>query len=76
MTGRSPGWFKRFLLPGLGVKAVVIGGGYATGRELAEFNRQGLTLSRPSQSDVVKIETGFTYLEKGYELIVAGLIVA
>src|SRR3954467_3638540 len=33
----SPSWFKRFLLPGLGVKAVVIGGGYATGRELAEF---------------------------------------
>ena len=25
------------MLPGLGVKAVVIGGGYATGRELAEF---------------------------------------
>jgi uncharacterized membrane protein YkvI len=32
-----PSGFKRFLLPGLGVKAVVIGGGYATGRELAEF---------------------------------------
>jgi len=31
----SNSWFKRFLLPGLGVKAVVIGGGYATGRELA-----------------------------------------
>jgi len=29
--------FQRFLLPGLGMKAVVIGGGYATGRELAEF---------------------------------------
>ncbi len=29
--------FSRWLLPGLGVKAVVIGGGYATGRELAEF---------------------------------------
>jgi uncharacterized membrane protein YkvI len=29
--------FQRFLLPGLGFKAVVIGGGYATGRELAEF---------------------------------------
>ena len=29
--------FKRWILPGLGVKAVVIGGGYATGRELAEF---------------------------------------
>lgn len=37
MSEQSPGWFKRFLLPGLGVKAVVIGGGYATGRELAEF---------------------------------------
>ena len=30
-------WFKRFLLPGFAFKAVVIGGGYATGRELAEF---------------------------------------
>ena len=33
----SPTWFQRFLLPGLAFKAVVIGGGYATGRELAEF---------------------------------------
>lgn len=33
VTGR----FTRWVLPGLGVKAVVIGGGYATGRELAEF---------------------------------------
>jgi uncharacterized membrane protein YkvI len=29
--------FQRFWLPGLAFKAVVIGGGYATGRELAEF---------------------------------------
>ena len=29
--------FQRYLLPGLAFKAVVIGGGYATGRELAEF---------------------------------------
>ena len=29
--------FQRFLLPGLAFKGVVIGGGYATGRELAEF---------------------------------------
>src|SRR5690349_15093618 len=29
--------FQRFLLPGLAFKAVVIGGGYATGRELAGF---------------------------------------
>ena len=30
-------WFKRLLLPGLSFKAVVIGGGYVTGREIAEF---------------------------------------
>jgi uncharacterized membrane protein YkvI len=30
-------WFQRWLLPGFAFKAVVIGGGYATGRELAEF---------------------------------------
>jgi uncharacterized membrane protein YkvI len=29
--------FERFVLPALAFKAVVIGGGYATGRELAEF---------------------------------------
>jgi uncharacterized membrane protein YkvI len=35
----SPGSssLQRFILPGLAFKAVVIGGGYATGRELAEF---------------------------------------
>ena len=37
MEKRSSTWFQRFLLPGLAFKAVVIGGGYATGRELAEF---------------------------------------
>lgn len=44
MTGGEPDrpaapatWFQRFLLPGFAFKAVVIGGGYATGRELAEF---------------------------------------
>jgi len=30
-------WFQRLLLPGFAFKAVVIGGGYATGRELATF---------------------------------------
>ena len=34
-TGASS--FRRFILPGLAFKAVVIGGGYATGRELIEF---------------------------------------
>ena len=37
LKDRAPSRFARWLLPGLGVKAVVIGGGYATGRELAEF---------------------------------------
>jgi uncharacterized membrane protein YkvI len=30
-------WIDRLVLPGLAFKAVVIGGGYATGRELVEF---------------------------------------
>ena len=36
-TATGSTWFQRFLLPGFAFKAVVIGGGYATGRELAEF---------------------------------------
>ena len=36
-TRPHPSRFQRFVLPGLAFKAVVIGGGYATGRELAEF---------------------------------------
>jgi uncharacterized membrane protein YkvI len=36
VTAKSD-WFQRWLLPGLAFKAVVIGGGYATGRELASF---------------------------------------
>lgn len=34
---RPANWFDAYVLPGLAFKAVVIGGGYATGRELAEF---------------------------------------
>jgi uncharacterized membrane protein YkvI len=33
----SAGYFRRLVLPGLAFKAVIIGGGYATGRELVEF---------------------------------------
>jgi uncharacterized membrane protein YkvI len=33
----SPSVFQRLLLPGFAFKAAVIGGGYATGRELAEY---------------------------------------
>lgn len=34
---RPAHWLQRYVLPGLAFKAAVIGGGYATGRELAEF---------------------------------------
>ncbi|WP_395398222.1 hypothetical protein WBP07_27935 [Novosphingobium sp. BL-8A] len=34
---RAADRFRRFLLPGLAFKAVIIGGGYATGREIAQF---------------------------------------
>jgi uncharacterized membrane protein YkvI len=36
-TGPASTWFQRYLLPGFAFKALVIGGGYTTGRELAEF---------------------------------------
>ena len=36
-AGAVPSWFQRRLLPGFAFKAVVIGGGYATGREIATF---------------------------------------
>ena len=36
LTSRSS-WIQRYVLPGLAFKAVVIGGGYATGIELAQF---------------------------------------
>jgi uncharacterized membrane protein YkvI len=37
IASKAGDWIQRFILPGLAFKAVVIGGGYATGRELAEF---------------------------------------
>ncbi len=37
MTSHFHSRFNRWILPGFAFKAVVIGGGYATGRELAEF---------------------------------------
>ncbi|MGB3845831.1 MAG: hypothetical protein WA940_08180 [Sphingopyxis sp.] len=39
MSGAATGAsrFQRFWLPGFALKAVIIGGGYATGRELAEY---------------------------------------
>lgn len=37
MSAVAPSWFSRVMLPGVAFQAVVVGGGYATGRELAEF---------------------------------------
>lgn len=37
LSAKSADRFRRYVLPGLAFKAVVIGGGYATGREIAEF---------------------------------------
>lgn len=37
MTKSTEGWVQRILLPGLAFKAAVIGGGYATGRELVTY---------------------------------------
>lgn len=36
-AGTGANWLQRLLLPGLAFKAAVIGGGYATGREVATF---------------------------------------
>ena len=70
MTGeaeRRPTWFQRFLLPGLAFKAVVIGGGYATGRELAEFflpsgPRGGLAGDRCSRCSLFSLVCIATFL--------------
>jgi uncharacterized membrane protein YkvI len=37
MHAPRPSWFQRYLMPGLIFESVVVGGGYATGRELVEF---------------------------------------
>lgn len=37
MSGTQASLFQRYLLPGLIFQSVIVGGGYATGRELVEF---------------------------------------
>lgn len=36
-SSASPSWLKRILLPGIILQSVLIGGGYATGREIVEY---------------------------------------
>lgn len=71
----SPTWFQRFLLPGLAFKAVVIGGGYATGRELAEFflpsgpqgGMMGMVLAMAIWSLVCALTFLFAFATRSYD---------
>jgi uncharacterized membrane protein YkvI len=67
--------FQRFLLPGFAFKAVVIGGGYATGRELAEFflpsgpwgGLAGMVLAMVIWSAVCAITFAFAKMMSAYD---------
>jgi uncharacterized membrane protein YkvI len=76
-SAEPPGstWFQRFLLPGFAFKAVVIGGGYATGRELAEFflpggpwgGLAGMLLAMAIWSLVCAVTFAFARAVDGYD---------
>src|SRR5262245_53860172 len=71
----KPSWFQRFLLPGFAFKAVVIGGGYATGRELAEFflpggplgGVLGIVLAMIAWSAVCALTFAFAHATQSYD---------
>ena len=71
----QPSWFQRFLLPGFAFKAVVIGGGYATGRELAEFflpsgplgGVLAIVLAMASWSLVCALTFAFAYATRSFD---------
>lgn len=73
--GRASSWFQRFLLPGFAFKAVVIGGGYATGRELAEFflpsgpwgGLAGMLLAMAIWSVVCALTFAFSHAMRAYD---------
>ena len=68
-------WFQRFLLPGLAFKGVVIGGGYATGRELAEFfipsgpqgGLAGMLLAMAIWSVVCAVTFAFAHMTRSFD---------
>ena len=74
MTAR-PTWFQRFVLPGIAFKGVVIGGGYATGRELAEFflppgplgGLFGMVLAMLVWSAVCALTYAFAHMTRAYD---------
>lgn len=68
-------WFQRILLPGLAFKAVVIGGGYATGRELAEYflpagpvgGLAGMALAMAIWSGICATVFAFAYVTNSFD---------
>lgn len=54
---RFPGWFGKILLPGIVLQSVLIGGGYATGREIVEY---GAKYGPQGWVAIVVIFFGFT----------------
>ena len=73
--GQQSSWFQRFLLPGFAFKAVVIGGGYATGRELAEFflpsgpwgGLAGMVLAMLAWSLICAVTFAFAHAARAYD---------
>ncbi len=71
----TPTRFQRFVLPGFAFKAVVIGGGYATGRELAEFflpsgpwgGLAGILLAMLIWSVVCAVTFTFAHVHRTYD---------
>ncbi|MBB5518929.1 YkvI family membrane protein [Amphiplicatus metriothermophilus] len=66
--------FKRYLLPGLVFQSVIIGGGYGTGREIAEFflshgavgGLLGMAVAALAWGVVLAIAFEFARITKGY----------
>ncbi|MBA17415.1 MAG: hypothetical protein CMN73_13830 [Sphingomonas sp.] len=77
MSGPAAGasWFQRFLLPGFALKAFIIGGGYATGRELAEYflasgpvgGLAGMVLAMALWSLIAAVTFAFAQMTGAYE---------
>ncbi|PEQ14069.1 hypothetical protein B2G71_00090 [Novosphingobium sp. PC22D] len=68
-------WFQRFLLPGFALKAFIIGGGYATGRELAEYfmgsgprgGLAGMVLAMAMWSLIAAVTFAFAQMTHAYD---------
>ena len=74
-TSKRGTFFQRFLLPAFALKGVIIGGGYATGRELAEYFLSqgptgallGMLLATALWSLVAAVTFAFAHLFRAYD---------